>query len=163
MDRDAGRFFFEGSFRRGEGAGHFTFTPRPEFVAAMQQLGYPGLGDEKIYSMAVLDVSRAFVKQLDALGYSRLDLDELLSLRIHGADQTFIRAMKALGYDHLAADELVHRGCRADDRARRRRHDRDVQRRRRGAAAPVALCGSRPPGDGLGQPARRPRERRLMA
>jgi len=107
LERDAGRFSFEGSFRGGEGAGHFTFTPRPEFVAAMQQLGYTGLGDEKIYTMAVLDVSRDFVKQLDALGYSRLDLDDLLSLRIHGADPTFIRAMKDLGYDRLPVDDLV--------------------------------------------------------
>jgi hypothetical protein len=48
MERDAGRFAFEGTFRRGAGAGHFTFTARPEFVAAMQQLGYTGLDDEKI-------------------------------------------------------------------------------------------------------------------
>ena len=105
-ERDAGRFAFDGSFRGGEGAGHFTFTPRPEFVAAMRGLGY-ALDDEKLYSMAVLDVSREFVRQLDALGYSRLALDDLLSLRIHGADPAFIREVKDLGYDHLPVDDLV--------------------------------------------------------
>jgi hypothetical protein len=59
LERDAGRFSFDGTFRRGEGAGHFTFTARPEFVAAMRGLGYV-LDDEKLYSMAVLDVSREF-------------------------------------------------------------------------------------------------------
>ena len=106
LERDAGRFSFDGTFRRGEGAGHFTFTPRPEFVAAMRGLGY-ALDDEKLYSMAVLDVSREFVRQLDALGYSRLALDDLLSLRIHGADPTFIREVKDLGYNHLPVDDLV--------------------------------------------------------
>jgi len=106
LERDAGRFAFEGSFRGGEGAGHFTFTPRPEFVAAMRDLGYAALDDEKIYSMAVLDVSRDFVKQLDALGYSRLALDDLFSLRIHGASPEFVREMQSLGY-RLSADELV--------------------------------------------------------
>ena len=106
LERDAGRFSFDGSFRGGEGAGHFTFTPRPEFVAAMRGLGY-ALDDEKLYSMAVLDVSREFVRQLDALGYSRLALDDLLSLRIHGADPAFIREVKDLGYDHLPVDDLV--------------------------------------------------------
>jgi len=106
LERDAGRFSFDGSFHRGEGAGHFTFAPRPEFVAAMLGLGY-ALDDEKVYSMAVLDVSREFVRQLDALGYSRLGLDDLLSLRIHGADPAFIREVKDLGYDHLPVDDLV--------------------------------------------------------
>ena len=106
LERDAGRFAFDGTFRRGEGAGHFTFTARPEFVTAMRGLGYV-LDDEKLYSMGVLDVSREFVRQLDALGYSRLELDDLLSLRIHGADPAFIREVKGLGYDHLPVDELV--------------------------------------------------------
>jgi hypothetical protein len=107
LERDAGRLAFEGTFRRGEGAGHFTFTPRSEFVAAMRGLGYADLDDEKLYSMAVLEVGRDFVRELDQLGYSRLDLDQLLSLRIHGADPAFIRDMKALGYAHLAVDDLV--------------------------------------------------------
>src|SRR5712692_7518393 len=106
LERDAGRFSFDGTFRRGEGAGHFTFMARPEFVAAMRGLGY-ALDDEKLYSMGVLDVSREFVRQLDALGYSRLELDDLLSLRIHGADPAFIREVKDLGYDHLPVDDLV--------------------------------------------------------
>ena len=106
LERDAGRFSCEGTFRRGEGAGHFTFAPRPEFVAAMRGLGYV-LDDEKLYSMAILDVSREFVRQLDALGYARLELDDLLSLRIHGADPTFIREVKELGYDHLPVEDLA--------------------------------------------------------
>jgi hypothetical protein len=106
LERDAGRFSFDGTFRRGEGAGHFTFTGRPEFVTAMRGLGY-ALDDEKLYSMAVLDVSREFVRQLDALGYARLALDDLLSLRIHGATPDFIRQLQSLGYRRLSAEDLV--------------------------------------------------------
>jgi hypothetical protein len=106
LERDAGRLSFEGTFRAGEGAGHFTFAPRPEFVAAMRGLGY-ALDDEKLYSMAVLDVSRQFVRELDTLGYSRLDLDDLVSLRIHGATPDFVREMQSLGQSRLSAEDLV--------------------------------------------------------
>src|SRR5687767_519026 len=41
LAREAGTVAFEGSFREGKGAGHFTFTPAPDFAEQMARLGYP--------------------------------------------------------------------------------------------------------------------------
>ena len=105
--RDAGTLTFEGRFQEGEGAGHFAFAPSAEFLAAMRQAGYGNVDGEKAFSLAVHDVSRAFIRDLGALGYERLTLDQLVSLRIHGASPQFIRDLKALGYSGLTVDQLV--------------------------------------------------------
>src|SRR5215208_6331235 len=57
--RDAGTFDCEGWFKEGRGSGHFTFTPSQSFASDMASLGYANLSGENIFSMAVLDVSRA--------------------------------------------------------------------------------------------------------
>ena len=83
--RDAGTIALEGRFEGGDGAGHFTFTPRPDYVQDLRQQGYGTLDDEKVFSLATHDVSRGFIRELGQLGYTRLPLDDLLNLRIHGA------------------------------------------------------------------------------
>ena len=105
--RDAGTFAFDGSFVSGEGAGHFTFTPSPEYVEGMKGLGYSGLDAATLFSLAAHDASRALVRELASLGYARLSLDDLTSMGIHGAGPSFIRELKALGYDNVPVDDLV--------------------------------------------------------
>ncbi|HWW95060.1 MAG TPA: hypothetical protein VN375_16945, partial [Vicinamibacteria bacterium] len=105
--RDAGTFGFEGRFQTGAGAGHFTFTPSPAFIAEMRSRGYGDLDDEKDLTLAIHDVSRAFLGQLAALGYERVPMDKLIALRIHGASPEFIRGLAGLGYQRLPLDQLV--------------------------------------------------------
>jgi hypothetical protein len=105
--RDGGRLDFEGRFRAGQGAGHFTFTSSREYLDALRQKGYGDVDEEKALSLAVHDVSRTFIKELASLGYERLPMDQLVSLRIHGAGPSFIRDLKGLGYDRLMTDQLV--------------------------------------------------------
>jgi hypothetical protein len=107
LARDAGTLAFEGRFRAGEGAGHYTFSPSQEYLVAMARLGYGDLDAERVYSLAVHDVSRAFIRELDGLGYGRLAMDQLVSMRIHGAGPEFIRELKKLGYENLSVDQLV--------------------------------------------------------
>ena len=105
--RDAGRFAFDGRFQAGAGAGHFTFTPDPGYVADMKARGYGVIDDEKTLSLAIHDVSRAFMGDLAALGYERVPLDQLIALRIHGATAEYIRGLPVSGTSGLPVDELV--------------------------------------------------------
>ncbi|HET8646033.1 MAG TPA: hypothetical protein VFO85_11110, partial [Vicinamibacteria bacterium] len=104
--RDAGTFDLEGRFRRGSGAGHFTFTPNAEFARALAAMGYGAVDADQAFSLAVHDVSRKFIADLQALGYERVPLDSLVSLRIHGASAEFVREIKDLGYS-VDVDQLV--------------------------------------------------------
>ena len=107
LARDAGTVRFEGRFVDGAGAGHFTFTPSAEFAAAMRERGWGSLDAEKLFSLAVHDVSRPFLRELSALGYDRLTLDQAMSLRIHGATPEFVREVRSLGYNALTVDQLL--------------------------------------------------------
>jgi hypothetical protein len=106
--RDAGTIACEGRFDDGSGAGHFTFVANPEYLQDMRKQGYGAMDEEKVFSLAIHDVSRGFIRDLAALGYTRLDLDALVNLRIHGASPDFIRELKALGYERPGVDELVN-------------------------------------------------------
>src|SRR5262249_20221232 len=70
--RDAGIFNCEGWFKGGRGSGHFTFAASPSFAGQMDGLGYGRLSDEKLFSLAVLDVGLTFIRDLAALGYDHL-------------------------------------------------------------------------------------------
>src|SRR5438094_7847713 len=66
--REAGTLRFEGYLRNGGGGGAFTFSPNPSFDGEMRALGYSGLTDEKVFVIAVHDVSAAYVRDMNALG-----------------------------------------------------------------------------------------------
>jgi len=106
MLRDAGTLSCEGSFRNGGGGGTFVFAPNPEYVSALRSLGYSNLDAERLFELAVHNVSRAYIRELDELGYHRLPLDELVQLRIHGVSTAYIRDLRDLGYT-FQPDELV--------------------------------------------------------
>jgi hypothetical protein len=105
--RDAGTLNCEGWFKNGNGSGHFSFAANRNFASQMSSLGYGRLDDEKLFSLAVLNVDLAFIRDLAALGYDHLELDQLIAMRIHGAGPQFINEVKAAGYDRLPVDELI--------------------------------------------------------
>jgi len=107
LARDAGTLVFDGHANATGGSGRFLFTADRGFAAELAGKGYGSLPEEKLYAMAVHDVSRAFQRELAELGYARLSIDDLIAMRIHGATPEFIRAMKSLGYERLSADDLV--------------------------------------------------------
>jgi hypothetical protein len=107
LARDAGRFRFEGRFLDGAGAGHFTFAPSDDFAAAARQRGWGSLDAEQLFSLAMHEVSRGFLRDMSALGYESLTLDQAVSLRIHGATPEFVRDLQPLGYTGLTVDQLI--------------------------------------------------------
>ncbi len=107
IQRDAGSFACEGWFRDGKGSGHFTFAPSAGFRSDMRALGYGGLSGEEIFSLAVHDLTRAYIRELGRLGYNRLPYEKLIAMHIHGVTPAYIRELAALGHRKLDADQLV--------------------------------------------------------
>ena len=107
LRREAGVVFFDGLFKDGRGVGDFRFEPNSGFIATMRSLGYDGLTTEKLFSMAVLDISTSYVDELKSLGYDKLTLDQLFGLRALGVTAAFAKEAQDWGFGKLSADELI--------------------------------------------------------
>lgn len=105
--REAGTFEFEGSFREGKGAGHWTLTPNQSFIAAMQSRGYDNLSTDDLFSAAVFDINIKVIEDLKSAGLDRLSFKELVEASIFKVTGDFIREMKAAGYENLTLKQLV--------------------------------------------------------
>ena len=113
LRREAGTVTFEGSFRNGHGGGEFTFAPNAAYLASLRELGVPvKVGkhegeseEEQLLSLAVLDVSTAFIRSMQAVGY-RESLDDYIEMRIFKVDPELVSEYQALGMK-LSADDLV--------------------------------------------------------
>jgi len=113
LEREAGRVDFDGSFREGKGAGHFTFLASAGYLESVRELGVDvtrkdpsGTGDERLIVLALLDVSTDYIRSMIAEGY-RVPLDDFQTMRIFDVTPTYVRAMRALGFEGISADELV--------------------------------------------------------
>ncbi|MGH9421319.1 MAG: hypothetical protein ACRD3J_15180, partial [Thermoanaerobaculia bacterium] len=105
--RDAGTLHFTGSFQHGEGVGRFTFEPNVSYAATLRGLGVAAsdLDDDRLFSLAMHDVSASFIQEMQSLGY-REEIGKYVAFRIHGATPQFVRDINALGY-HPDAGQLV--------------------------------------------------------
>jgi beta-lactamase regulating signal transducer with metallopeptidase domain len=106
LRRDAGRFLYEGRFRGDRGSGTFTFQADPGYLRDMAALGYK-LDDWKALTMALHDVSLAFVREIRSFGYQDSSLDTLVTFRIHKVNPGLIRELAAAGLSSVPADDLV--------------------------------------------------------
>jgi hypothetical protein len=117
MRREAGNSVFEGTFRKGKGAGQFTFTANRAYIDAVRALGVPfDLSDkrhrrdqseeEELFTLALHDVSTSFIKSMQAIGY-KTSLEKYLEMRIFDITPEYVREMRALGFTNLDTDELV--------------------------------------------------------
>jgi hypothetical protein len=114
LRRDAGTISFDGSFRDGEGAGHFTFTANDSYLGTLRSMNV-ALDDEKdrdrtegeeLFRLAMFDVSLDFIRQMHNLGYD-VGVRDLVRFRIHGVSPDMVRELRALGLDHVSAEDLV--------------------------------------------------------
>jgi hypothetical protein len=117
MQREAGTIAFEGTFRRGKGAGQFTFTPNRGYIDAVRALGVPfdleqhsrkrehGEEDD-LFTLALHDVSTAFIKTMQAEGF-KVSLEKYLEMRIFDITPEYIREMRSLGFRNIDSEELV--------------------------------------------------------
>ncbi len=71
--RDAGTFVLEGTFKNGDGAGQFTFTPKPNYIASLRGLGVEwDLPEDKpeaeqAMTLAITDLSIAYARTMHQL------------------------------------------------------------------------------------------------
>jgi hypothetical protein len=110
LAREAGNIAFEGTFKDGFGAGQFTFTPNQNYIASLRTLGATfedsDHDDQQLMTMAMLDVSTAFIRSMQAEGY-RVSAEKYLSMRIFHVTPELVRELRSLGYDKIDADDLV--------------------------------------------------------
>ena len=109
LRRDAGTFTFEGRFDGtgpgAQGAGTFWFQPDSGYVRDMASLGVRV--EDKVFELAVFDISRGYVRELRSLGYDDLSLDDLIEFGIFRVTPEFIREMEQIGFKDLPAKRLV--------------------------------------------------------
>lgn len=110
--REAGTVSYEGSFREGHGAGQFTFTGNGNYANTLRSMGLKldlkGNQSEEaeLFTLAVLDVSTAYIRSMRAEGFD-VPLDKYLSMRIFNVTPEYVREMRGLGYRNIDADELI--------------------------------------------------------
>jgi hypothetical protein len=106
LTRDAGVVSFDGHFRDGAGVGNYRFTPNGDYVKAMAALGFSGLSDEKLFEMAMIDVSISYTRELQSLGF-KPDVEGLIEARIFNVDRAQVEGLKSVGYEGQSLKKLV--------------------------------------------------------
>lgn len=112
LAREAGTISFEGTFRSGDGAGQWTFAPNRDYISAVRSLGVEfaldshSTDEEDLMTLAMLDVSTAYIRSMQAIGY-REPLEKYLSMRIFKVTPELVAELRQLGFDHLSADDLI--------------------------------------------------------
>ncbi|HLZ13818.1 MAG TPA: hypothetical protein VKP58_14640 [Candidatus Acidoferrum sp.] len=104
--RDAGRFECEGYIENAEGAGVFHFFPDGKYAANMTALGF-SVEPDKLFGMAVQDVSLGFAKEMKNENLSGLDTDKLIAFRIFNVNSQFIKELRAEGLAATDSDKLI--------------------------------------------------------
>ncbi|PYQ26527.1 MAG: hypothetical protein DMF56_24210 [Acidobacteria bacterium] len=114
LAREAGTISFEGTFKRGDGAGQYSFQPNRAFIDTLRGLGvdfvlrrYGGQDDDDtLFQLTMQDVSSSFIRTMQALGY-RETLTTYHEMRIFGVNPRFIQDLKDAGYENVPARKLV--------------------------------------------------------
>jgi hypothetical protein len=109
MDRDAGKFVFEGSLTLGVGSGRYRFVPDPTYRGKLAALGVGEIGEDDVSLMmlAMRDVSYAFAAEVMGLGLHGVVVGDLVRFLDHGVDLSFIRELQKTGYPNLTPDDVV--------------------------------------------------------
>jgi hypothetical protein len=114
LRREAGTIAFEGVFKNGEGAGHFTFTPSSTYETSLRALGLStdelnhrrDDDDDPLFQLAMCDVSSAFIRDMRAAGY-RESFETYISMRIFRVTPQLVEEFRQIGFDHLPAQKLI--------------------------------------------------------
>jgi hypothetical protein len=111
INGEPGTVSFTGTFRGGEGAGHFTFTPNRAFGDAVKALGVSfdaseDLTDRHLFEYTLNGLSTQYIRDLQGIGY-RENLDTYGSMSLFGVTPAIIRDLATLGYTKIPAEELV--------------------------------------------------------
>lgn len=105
--REAGAIECEGYLKAGGGGGVFRFQADLNYGTAMKSLGYADLDGEKVFALALHDVTTTFVRDMAAAGYPNPPFEKLLAMRIHGVSPEFVREMSSLNLKASGIDQLI--------------------------------------------------------
>ncbi|HET7436156.1 MAG TPA: hypothetical protein VFN10_15710 [Thermoanaerobaculia bacterium] len=102
LRRDAGTVSFEGTFKRGDGAGHFTFTPNASYISQVRALGYTieprhsdRTQDDELFGHTIIGVSMPYLRDMKAL-FAAASLREMVNARAVGVTPEYVRDMRAM-------------------------------------------------------------------
>ena len=107
LTRDAGTFSFTGSFQNGRGSGDWTFKGSSTFASELRKHGYDQLFDDRLYRLALNNLTAAFIAELAHAGYRNLSVEELISLYSNNVRASYIESLKSVGYSKLAPRDLI--------------------------------------------------------
>jgi hypothetical protein len=107
IEREAGTFELEGSFRQGKGAGFLTLMPNRSFVSLMESRGYGNMNEYDLFSAAANDVSVKLVDDLKSAGFDRLSFKEIIEADIFKLSSEYIRDLRTAGYENLTFKNLL--------------------------------------------------------
>jgi beta-lactamase regulating signal transducer with metallopeptidase domain len=79
----------------------------PEYIDAMDALGYSSLGAEQLIALRSQGVGPDYVRELAALGYKDLSSEDLIGLRSQGVTADFVKGLKQQGLAELSLSNLL--------------------------------------------------------
>lgn len=114
LAREAGTITFEGTFKRGDGAGQYSFEPNPGYINTLRSVGVTfemprreNKSEEQVlFELALIDVSTAYIRSMQAEGY-RETFPTYKKMRLFGVTPEFIHQLADAGYSNLPAEKLV--------------------------------------------------------
>lgn len=106
VEREAGRFAFEGFLEDGDGVGFFHFTANPNFVREMGSIGFE-VEEKNLYGMALADVTVRYAQDMKDAGLQGLDAQRFIAMRVHGVSLDFVEALHAAGQAVVDSAKLV--------------------------------------------------------
>ena len=115
---EAGTFTCTGTIQNGELNGTSAFASNAVFVTRVEEMGFTGYDEQKLFAYTLFDVRSEWVQSLQQLGIRGMNSDNLIALRIFHVDPGFVNGLTALGYEVPDADKLVGlsvQGVNADE------------------------------------------------
>lgn len=108
LRRDAGTVTFEGTFRKGFGAGQLTFAPNRGYFSSIRALGIAldlqKSEEEELFRFAMFDLSVGYAREMHAI-YPDSNLRELSKLRAVDVTPAWLREMRGAGVEIKSAHE----------------------------------------------------------
>ena len=105
--RDSGRIICEGTVARGHASGPFTVALNPEFVSALQKMGYSAPHDDEAFSLVISDVTLSYAQSVRDTGLTS-SISDLVELQNHGVSAEYVRAVRKEGFIDLSASNITN-------------------------------------------------------
>jgi hypothetical protein len=110
LKREAGSITLEGSFKNGDGAGHFEFTPNRAYLTTLKSMGMSvdeltnseRTEDDVLFSFAMMDLSTDYIREMRGI-FAGASLREIRKARAVNVTSQYVKSMRAAG---IAVDDL---------------------------------------------------------